>query len=68
MQRLRLIDCILDQFGTFNRGIISDYFGVSTAQASLDMRAYLEMAPKNAAYDLRAKTYRRTDSFTRVFP
>jgi hypothetical protein len=65
--RLRFIDFLLDHYGTFNRGAIVDYFGLSMPQASLDIQAYMTMAPGNTEYDKSARTYRRTESFRRVW-
>lgn len=68
MTRLRFIDFLLDQYGTFNRSAIVDYFGLSVPQASMDIRAYIEVAPGNLEYDKSGKTYRRTADFRRVWP
>jgi hypothetical protein len=68
VQRLRFIDFLLAQYGTLNRGALMDYFGISTPQASADIKAYLQFAPGNAVYDRAAKTYRRTEEFKRVWP
>lgn len=66
-QRLRLIDFLLFHYGTLNRSAIMDYYGISTPQAAHDIRVYLAIAPNNAFYDKSAKTYRRSESFTRVW-
>lgn len=66
-QRLRLIDFLLQHYGTINRSAIMDYFGVSMPQASADIRDYLDIAPNNAIYDNRAKTYKRSNCFVRVW-
>jgi hypothetical protein len=66
-QRLRLIDFLLQHYGTLNRSAIMDYFGVSMPQAALDIREYLAIAPDNMFYDKSAKTYRRSDCFVRVW-
>lgn len=68
MLRLRFIDFLLDNYGTFNRGFIADYFGLSVPQASMDIRAYIEVAPGNLEYDRSGKVYRRTAGFSRVWP
>jgi hypothetical protein len=67
-QRLRLIDMLAEHYGTVNRQPIVDFFGVSTPQASKDFALYQELAPANLHYDLKAKAYRRTDAFARVWP
>lgn len=66
-QRLRLLDFLLAQYGTFNRSALCDYFGISDAQASADVKAYLELAPGNMRYDLSGKVYRRAEKFQRVY-
>lgn len=66
--RLQFIECMLHHYGTINRSIIEDYFALSMPQASNDMRMYLTLAPANAVYDLSARTYRRSASFTRLWP
>lgn len=67
LERLRFIDCLLAQYGQIRRGAVSDYFGLSTAQASADFAEYMRNAPDNMAYDVKAKAYVRTANFQRVF-
>jgi hypothetical protein len=62
-QRLRFIDFLLMEYGYFNRSALMNFFGVSSPQASTDIKAYLELAPGNATYDGNAKTYRKTPGF-----
>lgn len=66
-QRLRLIDFLLAHYGIVNRSTLMDYFAISTPQASLDIREYLRIAPRNAEYDKSAKTYRRCAGFVRKY-
>jgi hypothetical protein len=66
--RLRFIDFLLAEYGTINRHAICDYFGLSMPQATNDIATYNEIAPGNTTYDMKAKTYRRTRDFVRVFP
>jgi hypothetical protein len=66
--RLRFIDYLLARFGRVNRADLTDYFGLSIQQVSLDLRAYDELAPGNMIYDKTLKAYRPTDAFKRVFP
>lgn len=66
-QRLRLIDFLLGQYGHLNRSAVMDFFGVSLPQASMDIQAYLKLAPANAVYDVSRKTYTRTTAFKRVW-
>jgi hypothetical protein len=67
LKRLRLIDFLLHHYGTLNRQALMDYFSISMPQASLDIRAYLSLAPGNAVYDKSAKTYRRATGYERVW-
>jgi hypothetical protein len=66
--RLRFIDCMLEQYGTINRVVLTDYFGLSVPQVSLDIKAYMEAAPANMVYDKTLRAYKRTPEFKRVFP
>ena len=66
-QRLRMIDFLLNQYGSVNRSALEDYFGISTPQASADIAEYLRLAPSNAAYDKGRKTYTRTSAFKRLW-
>lgn len=65
--RLRFIDFLLARFGRVNRGDITEYFGLSIQQASLDLKAYEDLAPGNLMYDRTHKTYRPSATFKRVF-
>lgn len=67
-KRLEFIDFRLRWDGRLNRGDISDFFGISTPQASLDIARYLEMAPLNAVYDRSERSYVATRDFQPVFP
>ncbi|MBM5571110.1 MULTISPECIES: WYL domain-containing protein [Deefgea] len=66
-KRLEFIDFRLRWDGRLNRGDISDFFGVSTPQASLDIARYLEIAPNNASYDRSERSYLITNEFQPVF-
>lgn len=66
--RLRFIDFLLAHYGTINRVQLTDYFGISVAQAALDLTSYQAIAPGNMEYDRSAKTYRRTPEFERMYP
>lgn len=66
--RLRFIDMLLEHYGTFNRAIVMDYFGLSTPQVSLDIQAYLVLAPQNAYYNRSGRYYERTDNYVRALP
>jgi hypothetical protein len=65
--RLRFIDFLLTSYGHVNRSAITNFYGLSMAQASLDIRAYMEQAPGNVEYDKTMKTYRVTARYKRVF-
>ncbi len=67
-KRLEFIDFRLRWDGRLNRADISDFFGISTPQASLDIARYLEMAPGNASYDHSERTYIATEVFQPLFP
>lgn len=68
VQRLRLIDVMLMHYNSVNRGMLVDYFGISTVQASHDLQLYQTLAPGNMAYDLSGKTYRRKEGFSCIWP
>lgn len=65
--RLRFIDRMLHHYGWIRRMIIMDYFGLSQPQASVDLQAYIKLAPHNIVYDKTAKLYRATEKFDRIF-
>lgn len=67
-QRLRLIDILLDEYGTLNRKVLMAFFGISEAQATRDLRQYKELAPGNMEYDSSAKLYLPSYDFRRVWP
>jgi len=66
LQRLRFIDFLLDHYGQFNRAVIMDYFGMSKPQASLDIQAYIQLAPGNVEYNRSRKYYERTTQYERA--
>lgn len=57
-RRLDWIDDRLTEGGTFRRGDIVGYFGVTAAQVSLDLRTFAKTDPA-FVYDRRAKLFRR---------
>ncbi len=67
VQRLRFIDFLLAQFGHVKRSYISDYFGISTPQATKDMRNYMQLSPDNMRYSKKQKRYTRTVDFERIW-
>lgn len=66
-QRIRMIDFLFARYGWMHREAIMDYFGVSIAQASLDIRTYALRAPHNIGYNLNAKRYEVTPTFKRLY-
>lgn len=67
-QRVRMIDLLIDQYGSINRRVIMDCFGIGEATASRDIQIYLNMAEMNCVYDKSKKTYFKTACFERVYP
>lgn len=67
-KRLEFIDFRLRWDGRLNRSDLSDFFGVSTPQASLDISRYVEIAPQNVRYDRSERTYLATEIFQPLFP
>lgn len=62
-----MIDFLLDHYGTLKRQAIIDYFGISPAQVTRDLRKYLQVAPNNAVFDPKAGAYLRGVNFARVW-
>lgn len=56
-RRLQFIDFRLRWEGRINRNDLTEYFGISVPQASLDIAKYLELASENTQYDKSSKTY-----------
>lgn len=67
-RRLEFIDYRLRWDGQINRSSLTDFFGISVPQASLDITEYSKLAENNLEYDTRARIYRATDKFNAVFP
>lgn len=66
-RRLEFIDYRLRWDGQINRSSLTDFFGISVPQASLDIAEYSKLAESNLEYDTRARVYRATDTFKAVF-
>ena len=64
--RLKFIEFRLYWEGRINRGDLQSHFGISTPQASIDLKAYNELAPENFSYDKQRKAYFATASFKPV--
>jgi len=56
-ERLRFIEVCAWWKGIVNRNDLVGLFGISMAQASLDLHRYLEMNPDAFVYNLRQKRY-----------
>lgn len=67
-RRLEFIDFRLRWDGRLNRGDLTEFFGISVPQASLDIAKYSELAPANLAYDRSARVYIAPPSFVPLFP
>ncbi|WP_026036062.1 WYL domain-containing protein [Cupriavidus sp. BIS7] len=67
-RRLEFIDFRLRWDGRLNRGDLTEFFGISVPQASLDIARYLELAPGNLEYDRSSRAYVAPPSFTPLFP
>lgn len=55
--RLAFLDQCLTWRGTANRRDLEERFGISTAQAAVDFRLYLELSSRPPLYDATRKTY-----------
>ena len=61
--RLQFIDFRLRWERRINRMDLTEHFGISVPQASLDIAKYTELAPSNLTYDRSSKTYTAAPSF-----
>jgi predicted DNA-binding transcriptional regulator YafY len=66
-RRLEFIDFRLRWDGRLNRADLTDFFGISVPQASLDIARYTELAPQNLSYDRSARVYLATPSFSALY-
>lgn len=66
-RRLEFIDYRLKWDGQINRSNLTDFFGISVPQASLDLTEYTKLAPDNLEYDASARVYRATRYFQSIF-
>ncbi len=67
-RRLEFIDFRLQWDGRLNRSDLTDFFGISVPQASLDIAKYQELRPGNMEYDRSSRVYVATSTFAPVFP
>jgi predicted DNA-binding transcriptional regulator YafY len=66
-RRLEFIDFRLRWDGRLNRADLTDFFGISIPQASLDIARYTQLAPTNMQYDRSARVYVATPAFSSVY-
>jgi len=66
-RRLQFIDFRLRWEGRINRTDLTEFFGISIPQASLDIAKYSEIAPSNLVYDRSSKTYVSTPQFCATY-
>lgn len=66
-RRLEFIDFRLLWERRINRADLEEFFGISTPQASADLKAYRQLAPDNLAYDSSERAYVAQDGFQPVF-
>lgn len=62
-RRLEFIDSRLYWNGRVNRSSLTDFFGISVPQASLDLTEYQKRAERNTVYDRTEKAYVATPDF-----
>lgn len=66
-RRLTFIDFRLHWEGRINRSDLQDFFGISTPQASADIKRYSELAPENITYDKSERAFLATNAFRPKF-
>lgn len=66
-RRLQFIDFRLRWERHINRIDLTEHFGISVPQASLDIAKYTEFAPSNLTYDRSSKTYIAASSFRPLY-
>ncbi len=66
-RRLEFIDSRLYWSGRVNRSSLTDFFGISVPQASLDLTEYQKRAEHNTVYDRTEKAYVATPDFKPIF-
>lgn len=66
-KRIEFIDFRLQWSGRINRGDLTDFFGISVPQASLDLARYIEWRPANVFYDKSSKAYLKSKEFQPLF-
>lgn len=66
-QRIRFIDFLLAQYGHLDRSALINFFGISPASATRDLRKYKDLAPGNIMFNDSEKTYYKTNSFEALY-
>ncbi|MGP0076683.1 MAG: helix-turn-helix transcriptional regulator [Bryobacteraceae bacterium] len=66
-RRLEFIEYRLRWAGHLNRSDLTDFFGISVPQASLDLAEYTRRAPGNLTYDRSTRTYVLAGGFNPLF-
>ena len=63
-ERLRMIEVLLWWRGSIRRTNLTDYFSISSAQASGDLQKYLDLNGKDISYHTARKRYEAGENFT----
>ena len=66
LQRYRFIEICLEKYGEIGRRIVMDYFGISQAQVTKDIKEYSKLAPDNIRYSASKKRYLKNPEFERT--
>lgn len=66
-RRLEFIDFRLRWERQLNRRDLTEFFGISVPQASLDIARYAELAPRNLEYDRGCRTYLASGEFRSLY-
>lgn len=66
-ERCKFIEFRLFWEGAINRNDLTEEFGISMPQATLDLKSYQDFAPGNLAYDLGKRCYYPADTFKPKF-
>lgn len=67
-RRLEFIDYRLTWDGVLNRSDLTNFFGISVPQASLDISEYMKRAGENMSYDPKSKSYKAKADFRAIYP
>jgi predicted DNA-binding transcriptional regulator YafY len=67
-ERLRMIDCLIANYGSVGRDMLMDWFGVSPACATRDLALYKELNPSNVYFCEETKKWYQHACFKKAFP